>query len=192
MAPHCICPVRDHCVSIGSITIFHTYTHSPMKTSFPLSPNPSQDQPPTKRHIHSSRACKLSGILALRVMSPQMEGFRGILFCKRLSMGLLSQSGESKSHKKGKPFRRRAEKKTGVSRNTSLVWCAACVGSPPRAHAPFESGGSGLPPSRTTQEANAAFQSASGFLQERSKIVLKKKIIACSNSCVTGIGWCIW
>lgn len=57
----------------------------------------------------------------------------------------------------------------GVSRNTSPVCCVACVRSPPHARAPSESAGSGPPPSGTTQEANAASQSASGFLQRETQ-----------------------
>lgn len=58
---------------------------------------------------------------------------------------------------------------TGVSRNTSPVWCAAYAGSPPRARAPFASAGSGPPPSGTTPEASDASQSDAGFLQEKKK-----------------------
>lgn len=64
-----------------------------------------------------------------------------------------------------RPFRRRAERRTSVSRNTSPVWYVACARSPPRAHAPSGSAGSGPLPSGTTRGANAASQSDAGFLQ---------------------------
>lgn len=61
-------------------------------------------------------------------------------------------------------FRRRAKRRTCVSKNTSPVWCVAYAKSPLHAHAPSVSADSGPPPSGTTQEASAASQSASGFL----------------------------
>lgn len=60
--------------------------------------------------------------------------------------------------------RRRAEKRTNVSRSTSLAWCAACARSPPRARAPSASASSGPPPSGTKRGASAASQNASGSL----------------------------
>lgn len=167
---------------LGSITIFHSYTRTFMQIPFLLSPNLSHHQntvvwrpTPTKRHIHSSRACRHSGILALRVISPQIEGSQPFssLFA---NPGVSIRWGEDPRARSGKPLRRRVERKTGVSRNTSPVWCAACAGSLPRVHAPFENAGSGLLPSRTIQEANAASQSASGFLQERMQICPQKML----------------
>lgn len=70
------------------------------------------------------------------------------------------------------------ERKTGASRNTSRVWCVACAGSLPPARAPSESEGSGLPPSRTTQEAIDASQNVSGSLWKGGKIQAEIRVAA--------------
>lgn len=73
----------------------------------------------------------------------------------------------------GGAFRRREGRTTGVSRNTSPVWCAAYARSPPRARAPSASAGSGPPPSGTTREASDASQSDAGFLPEGEEVNVK-------------------
>lgn len=66
-------------------------------------------------------------------------------------------------------------RKTGASRNTSPVWCVACARSLLHVRVPSENEDNGLPLSKTTQEASAVSQNASGFLQKEGKYRPKKR-----------------
>lgn len=106
------------------------------------------------------------------------RGFKADLLYKRnrgVSYPGWDDPGKDEEVSGGNPFRRRGERRTGVSRNTSPVWCVACARSPPHVRAPSESADSGPPPLGTTREASAASQSASGFLQRGRQRYVQKR-----------------
>lgn len=135
-------------------------------------------------HTRPQKHRRHSGITALRVLPPPTEAFKVDLLITWTRGGIDVPGGTAKTGMKepaeAGPFRRRGEKRTSASRNTSPVWCAACAGSPPHARAPSASAGSGPPPSGTTRGATAASRNASGFLQ-RNIFVLKAKPRLCEH-----------